>query len=179
MEPSAKRIKSKLDDGVLVMNKLKGRITFCIAGISEYLTEGFECISDPVRIRGFDWTLWAITVTNIDNGIEFFIKCNCGSWGSDWKCEASVIFFCTTGGEKVEIDRDDDIQFDETSTDDEWIRICTVKNNQVGILDFWVLVLYIQVRVHSPTGTITMDVVNDTITLVAHISVKDGPGVKK
>ena len=37
----------------------------------------------------------------------------------------------------------------------------------------------IQLRVDSPSGTFTMDVVNDSITLVAHISVKDDPNAEK
>ena len=124
MEPKTKG--SKLDDGVFVLNKLKGRIEVHIQGFSEchegHDEEG-ERVSEPVRIRGFEWTLCASPVTNNENGIEFYIKCDGGSRGSDWKCEASVILRCTSGGKEVEMGRLDDVKFNETSNG---ARMCEV-----------------------------------------------------
>ena len=126
MEPEAKR--SKLDDAVFVLNKLKGRIELRIEGIAKLLKARLKkcsssepmCFeSEPVRIRGFDWTLIASRFSGPNNGIEFYIFCDGdsrGLRGPDWNCAASVILRCNTGSEEVEMGREDDVKFDTIST---------------------------------------------------------------
>ena len=101
------------------------------------MLEEVEWNSHPVRIRGFDWNLCTATVDDTYNGLEFFIKCNGGSRGPKWNCVATVILHGKSDSEKVEMGRNDDIQFDKTSTGDAWIRICevivTIRNDGVTL----------------------------------------------
>ena len=125
MEPSAKRSKHD-DDGVLVLKKLKGRIVLRIDEISEFLEEKQDFLSEPVRISGFDWTLCARPLFRQGNGLKFYIQCDGSHRGPIWNCAASVILLCISGTEKVELARNDNLKFDETTTDNSWIRICEV-----------------------------------------------------
>ena len=125
MERSAKR--SKPDDGVLVLDKLKGRIVLHIEGISEIIKEKQDCRSKSVRIRGFDWILYRPS-SSPNNGREFYIKCDGGSRGPGWHCVASIIILCNSGDEEIEIGRADDLKFDETSN-----GVCKVSIKQISV----------------------------------------------
>ena len=114
MEPKAKR--SKLDDGVFVLNRLKGRVVLRIDGISKFLKTTRGCCSEPMHIRGFDWFLYVWPFSSPNNGLEFYIQCNGGFRGPKLNCAASVILLCTSGGKEVDLWREDDIKFDETTT---------------------------------------------------------------
>ena len=123
MEPKAKR--SKLNDGVFVLTKLKGRIVFRIEGISKFLKPTRECHSEPAHIRGFDWTLCVRPLSDgPNNGLKFYIFCNVGYRGPDWNCAVSVILRCASGDEVVKMGRLDDRKIDATSSNSAWI--CTV-----------------------------------------------------
>ena len=115
MEPKAKKVSWTIDDGILVLDKLKGRIVLRIKRFSKFIRKRLGRRSKPVRIRGFDWALCATPIGLDNKGIKFYIKCDGDSRGPDWKCVASVILFCTTGGEEFEMGRKDDVKFDATS----------------------------------------------------------------
>ena len=127
MEPSTKKRRSELDDGVFVLDKLKGRIVLRIEGISKILKTLRECVSEPVRIRGFDWTLLACPFPGPNNGFEFYIYCNGDSRASlDWNCAASITLLCTSGIKAVvEMSRGDHVTFAATSPGGAFI--CTVR----------------------------------------------------
>ena len=123
MEPKAKR--SKPDVGVLVLDKLNGRIVLCIEEISEFLNDKQDWYSDTVHIRGFDWTLFAIPFSGPNKGLKFQIDCHSDSRASpDWNCMVSVILRCTSGSKEAEICRENDIKFDATSIETEcvWLQ---------------------------------------------------------
>ena len=128
MGPDAKR--SKVDDGAFVLRKLKGRIELRIEGISEFLKKKKDRLSESVRIRGLDWDLFARPFSGPNNGIKFFIKCNGGSRGLDCSRKASVILLCTSGGEEFKLSREDDIKYDETSTN-RWIFTVSTKRYNI------------------------------------------------
>ena len=115
MEPSAKRRRNELDDGVLVLSKLKGRIALRIDGFSKFLKATRRCRSTYVRIRGFDWTLIASPFSIPNNGLEFYIKCDGSHRGPKWNCAATIILHCISGSKDVEMDRGDDVKFNATS----------------------------------------------------------------
>ena len=123
MEPIAKR--SKLDDGVFVLDRLKGRIVFRIDGISELIKPTRGCLkkSECIRIRGFDFRLSAGPVYWPSNGLDFSIKYNDGSRGLDWNCAVSVILLGTSDSEEFEMGRLDNKKFDATAN---VAQICTV-----------------------------------------------------
>ena len=123
MKPSAKR--SKLDDSVFVINKLKGRVVLRIEGFSEFLKGNLDLYSDTVHIRGFDWTLFAIPFFGPNKGLKFQIDCHSDSRADpDWNCVVSVILRCTSCGKEAEICRENDIKFDATSIETEcvWLQ---------------------------------------------------------
>jgi len=115
MEPNAKR--SNLDDGVLVLDKLKGCIVLRIEGFAEWSEAMRYGSSKRVRIRGFDWILFTMPFYDPHNkSFKFCVQCNGDSRGpGDWNCAASVILRCISGSKEVEIDRRDDVKFDATS----------------------------------------------------------------
>ena len=119
MEPNAKR--SKLDNGVLVLNKLKGHIELRIEVFSEFLAEKEDWYSDTVRIRGLDWTLCATPSSGPTKRIDFKVDCNCDSRGTDWNCVASVTLLCISGSKEVEMGREVDIKCDATSINTEYV----------------------------------------------------------
>ena len=125
MEPTAKR--SKLDDSVFVLDKLKGRIVLRIERISEYLKGKPYWFNDTVHIRGFDWMLLVIPFSVPNKGLKFQIDCNGGSRADpDWNYAVSAIVQYTSGGNKVEIVREDDLKFDSASN--VWLQ--QVSNHQ-------------------------------------------------
>ena len=127
MEPNAKR--RKLDDGVFVLDKLKGRVVLRIDGISEcFKAKRIHC-SKTVRIRGLDWTLFVRSVKPYSgpiNGFEFCIDCDDDSEGPDWNCAISVTLLCTSGNKEVEMRREDDAKFVATSTNVTWISTVSI-----------------------------------------------------
>ena len=122
MEPKAKR--SKPDDGVFVLNKLRGRIVLQIKGFSKCQDLMPNGRSKPVRIRGIDWVLKANAFGGPNKGFEFYIERIGGSRHPIWNCAVSVILLCTSGGKEVEMARKDNLEFDETS--DNYDFICKV-----------------------------------------------------